>query len=491
MIDIVNFINGRHVKATSGDRLFSINPSTEERIAQFNVSSSTDVDSAVYAARIAYEQGSWPRLTVEERASYLHMIADVLEDNLSLFAQYECEDTGFLSKMCLHGHLPRAVEHFRFFAEEGKRFFGSAIPIGNSYINFTHNVPVGVVAIMTPWNGPLSVSSINLAAALIAGNTVVLKPSELAPITVSLLGQIIAEIGLPEGVVNIVHGAGQPTGEALIRHADIDLLCFVGGTQVGKDVLRYSSGTLRRSLLELGGKSPTVVLADADIDAALDGALVSAFSSNGQVCTAGSRIIVDKTIAKTFSCQFIERTQNIRVGDPFDGTSEIGPMISASHRENILKAITQAQQEGASLCAGGIVPMDCYRGFYIEPAVLTGVHPQSSLATQEIFGPVVAIFIAENEEHALSLANDSKFGLAGTVWSTSDSKALSFARKMQAGNIGINTPYIRDIRCPFGGFKQSGIGTVGGYWSLEQYTQTQTLCLPLNSYTLPRYGALK
>ncbi|AUH02241.1 5-carboxymethyl-2-hydroxymuconate semialdehyde dehydrogenase [Prodigiosinella confusarubida] len=348
MIEIVNFINGRHIRATGEGNLFSVNPATEERIAHVNISSPVDVDTAVQAARAAYTQGPWPRMAVEERAAYLHMIADVLEDNLVLFAQHECEDTGFLSKMCLHGHLPRAIEHFHFFAEEGKRFFGDAIPVGDAYINFTHHAPLGVVAIMTPWNGPLAVSSINLAAALIAGNTVVLKPSELAPITVSLLGQIFEEVGLPEGVVNLVHGAGQPTGQALIQHPGIDLLCFIGGTQVGKEVLRYSANTVRRSLLELGGKSPTVVLADADIDAALDGALVSAFSSNGQVCTAGSRIIVEQPIAEAFSRRFIERTQHIRVGDPFDETSEIGPMISAVHRERMLEAIAQAQQAGAS-----------------------------------------------------------------------------------------------------------------------------------------------
>ncbi|WBF47137.1 aldehyde dehydrogenase family protein [Serratia rubidaea] len=488
MIEIVNFINGEHVRGAESEGLFSLNPATEERIAHVTVSSPADVDAAVQAARAAYDSGPWPRLSVEERAYYLHAIADALEDNLALFAQYECEDTGFLAKMCRDGHLPRAVEHFRFFAEEGKRFFGSAIPVGDAYFNLTHPVPLGVAAIITPWNGPLAVSSINLAAALIAGNCVVLKPSEMAPVTISLLGQIFAEIGLPPGVVNIVQGAGSPTGQALIRHPDIDLVCFIGGTQVGKAVLRHAADTVRRSLLELGGKSPTVVLADADLDAALDGALVSAFSSNGQVCTAGSRIIVERAIAEEFSRRFIERTRQIRVGDPFDARSEIGPMISAGHREQMLRAIDEAQRQGARLRTGGAIPAWCERGFYIEPAVFTDVHPQSDLARQEIFGPVIGMFTAEDEADALRLANDTCFGLAGSVWSRDQSRALAFAKKMQAGNVGVNTPYIRDIRCPFGGFKQSGIGAVGGRWSLEHYTQTQTLCVPLSGYALPKYG---
>ncbi|MNG55543.1 NAD/NADP-dependent betaine aldehyde dehydrogenase [compost metagenome] len=488
MIEIVNFIDGKHVRSTEDGSLFSVNPATEKRIAHINISSPMDVDAAVLAARTAYEQGPWPHMSVEERASYLHMIADALEENLALFAQYECEDTGFLSKMCLYGHLPRAVEHFRFFAEEGKRFFGNAIPVGDAYFNITHPVPLGVVAIMTPWNGPLAVSSINLAAALISGNTVVLKPSELAPITVSLLGQIFEEIDLPAGVVNIIQGAGLPTGQALIQHSDIDLVCFIGGTQVGKEVLRHSANTVRRSILELGGKSPTIVLADADIDAALDGALVSAFSSNGQVCTAGSRIIVERPIAEEFSRKFIERTRNIRIGDPFDDASEIGPMITAAHRAHMLAAIEQAQRQGANLRAGGAIPAHCSQGFYLEPAVFTEVPPQSDLARNEIFGPVIGIFTADDEADALALANDTPFGLAGSVWSRDHSRALSFAKKIQAGNVGINTPFIRDIRCPFGGFKQSGIGAVGGRWSPEQYTQTQTLCVPLNGYALPKYG---
>jgi len=488
MLEVANFINGKHVHSREGADLFSVNPSTENNVARIDIASPADVDAAVRAARAAFASGPWPRLSVEERASYLHQIADALEDNLALFAEQECIDTGFSSKMCRDGHLPRAVEHFNFFAEEGKRFYGSAFPVDDAYINLTNHQPVGVVAIMTPWNGPLAVSSINLAAALITGNTVVLKPSELAPITISMLGQILEEIGLPDGVVNIVHGPGQPTGQALIEHPDIDLVCFIGGTEVGKQVMTCSANTIRRSILELGGKSPTVILEDADIDDALDGALVSAFSSNGQVCTAGSRIIVHRNIAEAFTKRFIERTQQIRVGDPFDEATEIGPMISARHRDSILRAIAKAQQDGAILRTGGRVPKDRPTGFYIEPAVLTNVDSESAMANEEIFGPVIGIFSADDEAHALTLANATRFGLAGSVWSADQSRALAFARKMHAGNIGINTPYIRDIRCPFGGFKQSGIGAVGGRWSMESFSQVQTLCLPINRYPLPSYG---
>ncbi|ECJ3538756.1 aldehyde dehydrogenase family protein [Salmonella enterica] len=488
MLDIVNFINGQHIRTSNQESLWSVNPATEARIATVNISGETDIDRAVQAARCAFEKGPWPQMTIEERASFLHMVADAIEENMAFFARHECEDTGFLAKMCLHGHLPRAVEHFRFFAEEGKRFVGQAVPVGNAYLNITRHVPQGVVAIMTPWNGPLSVSSINLAAALITGNTVVLKPSELAPLTHSFLGQIFQEIGLPPGVVNIVHGAGEPTGQVLIQHPDINMFCFIGGTTVGKAVLHASSQTVRRSLLELGGKSPTVILQDAPLEQAIDGALVSAFSSNGQVCTAGSRIIVEKSIANDFCHDFIERTNNIIIGDPFDENSEMGPMISARHRENILNTIAIAQKEGGILCTGGVIPAGLQKGYYLKPTVFTDVRPESSLARQETFGPVVSIFLADDEDHALSLANDTRFGLAGTVWSRDTARALAFAGKLCAGNIGINTPFIRDLRCPFGGLKESGIGAVGGTWSLAQYTQVQTLCLPVQSYSLPAYG---
>lgn len=488
MLDIVNYIDGEHLRSACGDNLWSINPATEECLASINVSASADINHAVLSAKNAFDNGPWPRMTVDERASYLHAIADVLEENLELFAEYECKDTGFLHKMCLHGHLPRTIEHFRFFAEEGKRFVGQSVPVGSAYLNITRHAPLGVVAVMTPWNGPLSVSSINIAAALIMGNTIVLKPSELAPITVSFLGEIFQKVGLPPGVVNIVQGPGSITGQALIQNPYIDLFCFVGGTGVGKEILRYSGQNVRRSLLELGGKSPTVILKDAPLEQAIDGALISAFSSNGQVCTAGSRIIIDKSMATPFCKEFLERTDNIVVGDPFAEGSEIGPMISSQHREAILQSIKKAANNGATLRVGGVIPTGIPKGYYLKPTVLTDVPPDSELARDEVFGPVVSIHVVDNEAQALALANDTTFGLAGTVWSLDTSRALTFANQLQAGNIGINTPYIRDLRCPFGGFKESGIGATGGNWSLAHYSNVQTLCLPVQGYQFPKYG---
>jgi len=488
MPDIINFIDGKHVQASENQHLWSVNPATENRIASVNISSAVDVEKAVNAAKSAFESGPWPRMTVEERAEFLHLIADAIEENLSLFASRECEDTGFLLKMCEFGHLPRAVEHFRFFAEEGKRFTGQSVPVGNAYINFTRHAPLGVVAIMTPWNGPLSISSINLAAALITGNTVVLKPSELAPVTVSMLGTVFEKIGLPPGVVNIIHGGGEPTGQALIKNKNINMFCFIGGTEVGRQVLSASQINIRRSLLELGGKSPTVILEDACLEDAVNGALVSAFSSNGQVCTAGSRIIVHKSLAQKFCREFEERVDCITVGDPTLPDTEIGPMISREHRDKVLQAVARAKNDGALLRVGGYVPDAQEKGFYFKPAVFTGVHSKSELAQKEIFGPVVCVLTADDEKHALQIANDTRFGLAGSVWSSDISKALRFSNQLNAGNIGINTPYIRDIRCPFGGFNESGIGEVGGQWSLKQYTQAQTICVPVLKYDLHEYG---
>ncbi len=488
MLDIFNFINGKDQPSSDEQYLYSFNPANEAVIAKVNIASKADVDSAVAAARAAYDTGPWPSMSVEQRAYYLHAIADALEANIETFAQYECEDTGFTETMCLHGHLPRAIEHFRYFAEESKRMLGQTFPIEQAYINFTNQVPLGVVAIITPWNGPLAVSSINLAAALACGNTCVLKPSEMAPVTVSLMSQIFAKVGLPEGVINIIHGPAEPTGKALIENNDIDAVCFVGGSVVGKQVLRNSAENLRRCTLELGGKSPTVVLADADIEVALDGALTAALSSNGQVCTSGSRVIVEQPLYDTFVERFVERVSNVKIGPPTEASTQIGPMISEGHRQGILDTIETAISQGYTLRYGGKIPTHLNQGFYLEPAIFVDVDNSSELAQEEIFGPVICLIKADDAEHAVALANQTKYGLAASIYSASQAKALAYAKQIRAGNVGVNTPFIRDIRCPFGGFKQSGLGAVGGQWSLSQYTNTQTLSIPLNGYDLPRYG---
>jgi acyl-CoA reductase-like NAD-dependent aldehyde dehydrogenase len=488
MYNLTHYIDGKKCYEEEGEFFFSINPATEEKIAKIPVASKNTVNQAVMAARNAFDHGPWPQMSYGERAGYLHLIADILEENADEFAAIECADTGFTRLMCQNAHLPRSIEHFRYFAEEGKRLSGKSIPLEDAYLNLIHRVPLGVIGIIAPWSAPLAVASNNVAASLICGNTCILKPSELAPLTVSMLAEIFIQADLPPGVINIVNGSGDLTGQALADHADINGICFVGGSQVGRQILTKSANYFRRTTLELGGKSPTIVLSDANLEKAIDGALLSAFSSNGEVCVAGSRIIIEEPLYEKFVDAFVERTKKIKVGDPQAESTEMGPLISEAHLKKVCGFIDRAQQEKAVLACGGVRPANLSLGYYLQPTVFYDVENNMEIAREEIFGPVVSLMKANDIEHAIQMANDTKYGLAATIWSENVSKALGLARKIQAGNVGINTPIIRDIRNPFGGFKESGIGQLGGQWSFEQFTNVQTLNLPISPYDLPRYG---
>ncbi|WP_338847249.1 aldehyde dehydrogenase family protein [Massilia sp. W12] len=488
MLEISHYINGKTYAGNSQQYFHSINPATEEPLAVVQAATEEDVAIAILAAREAFDHGPWKRMTVQERGAYLHAIADAMQARLAELASLESQDTGLVHTLCLYGALPRAIEHFRFFAEEGKRIFGKCVPVGNSYWNVSIPTPLGVIGIVTPWNAPMTVSTINLAAALISGNTCVIKPSEVAPVTTAILGEIFTQVGLPPGVVNIVQGPGQPCGSALIKSKLIDGVCFVGGTDIGKEVLRYSANTVRRTLLELGGKSPTVILADADLEKAVDGAMLSCFSSNGQVCIAGSRIIIEAAAYDQFVESLVHRTNNMKVGAPQNLETEMGPLVSRQHLQHVMGYIERAKQDGVQLACGGVRPPEFDKGFYLRPTVFTGVDNKYAMAQEEIFGPVVCVIKANNAEHAIEIANDTSMGLAGMVWSRDLSKAIHYARQIKAGTVGVNSTVIRDIRSPFGGMKESGIGMIGGEWSIAQYTNWQTICLPIEPYAFPRYG---
>jgi acyl-CoA reductase-like NAD-dependent aldehyde dehydrogenase len=322
MYNLSHYINGKMFNEQ--EYFFSIDPSTEQRIAKVSIASKNTVGQTIKAARNAFDDGPWPRMSYKERGEYLHAIADILEKKSHELATVECLDTGFTQTMCEYAHLPRTIEHFRYFAEEGKRLEGKSITLDNAYINLIHRMPLGVIGIITPWNGPLLVSSSNIAAALICGNTCIVKPSELAPITVSLLAEIFMEIDLPPGVVNIINGPGELTGNALSESSGIDGICFIGGTSVGQQIFTNSAHYIRRTTLELGGKSPTLILKDADLEKAVDGALLSAFSSNGEVCIAGSRIIVESTLYNKFVEKFVDRTKRLKLGFPSMGIRKWG-----------------------------------------------------------------------------------------------------------------------------------------------------------------------
>lgn len=486
--DIHNFIDGRTEAAADLGYCVSVNPATEEPLARAAIASVQGVDSAVRAARRAHEQGGWRAMSVDTRAAYLHAIADWIEDRSADLARIECQDSGMTLKMCGEGHLPRTVAHFRYFAEEAKRQVGENAPLGSHYITLVDRVPLGVVAILAPWNSPLAVASINLAAALALGNCCIVKPSEQTPVTTSILSQAAKAVDLPPGVLNIVYGPPDPTGNAIVEHPDIDGICFVGGTETGKQIIARSARHIKRVTLELGGKSPTIILADADIDAALDGALLSVFSSNGEVCTAGSRIIVEAPLYRQFLDAFARRTRAIRVGDPLCPDTEMGPLISAAHWQRVQQCIVKGQEEGARHVCGGERPAGCETGYFMRPAVFADVDNRMAIAREEIFGPVACVLKAASAEQAVQMANDTPYGLAATIWSGDSARAMALSRQLRAGCVAVNTPLIRDIRMPFGGMKQSGLGRIGGRWSLEQFSEARTLCLPLEPLALPRYG---
>jgi len=480
-----SFVDGQTATPKVVRTIPVINPATAQPIARLELADEALVDHAVSAARRA--AAPWRALRATERSAYLYALADALEDNAETLARLESADTGMTLKMTLEGHLPRAVAHLRWYAAEAERMTGECVRGEAGFLHLVERVPLGVIAIITPWNAPLAVASLSLAAALAAGNTCVIKASEQAPLTLSVLAEIIRQLGLPNGVCNIVQGDAA-AGRALVAHDGVNGICFVGGVETGRDVYARAAEHNKRLILELGGKSPTIVLADADLERAVDGALLAVFASNGEVCTAGSRIIVEQAIYADFIDAFIERTRRIRVGPPEDPQTEIGPLISDKHRLHVERAIANACMDQGVLACGGKRPSDLGEGFYLQPAVVTRVEPSMQLAQNEVFGPVAAILKASDAQHAMGIAQRTRYGLAATLWSRDISRALRLAHDLDAGTIAINSPVIRDLRAPFGGMKASGLGRVGGRAGLEQLTELRTTVVPLQGLDLPRFG---
>jgi 5-carboxymethyl-2-hydroxymuconic-semialdehyde dehydrogenase len=485
------YIDGQFVSSLSGQTFATINPTTEETITQVALAQTEDVDRAVKAARRAFDEGPWPRMRTEDRARRILKIADLLESRAPSLAELETLDTGIPISLTRTRHLSRAVANFRYFGEEAKRIMGEAIPMDDAYLNIILREPIGVAGLITPWNVPLGLASMKTAAALACGNTCILKPAEQTPLTAAALCEIAQEADLPPGVLNVIQGPGNPTGQSLVSHPGVDLIAFTGGTATGRRIMESAAGGVKRLGCELGGKSANIIYADADFAAAVDGALLGIFSNNGESCLAGSRILVERPIYPRFVEQFVARANHIRVGDPFSPDTEMGPLVTRVHYHRVNEYIQTGVNEGAVLQCGGNRPDDLTKGYFIRPAVFVDVSNRMRIAQEEIFGPVAVVMPFDGDDEAVQIANDTSYGLAGYVWSQNGSCAMNTARRLRAGTVWINTPMVRDIRAPFGGYKESGFGRDGGKHSIDFFTEVKTMCLALNPPPFTKLGSME
>jgi acyl-CoA reductase-like NAD-dependent aldehyde dehydrogenase len=475
------FINGEYIEAASGKTFKTYNPATGEVLAEVAEAGAEDIDRAVKAARKAYESDAWRKLSPSKRAQLLWKVADLMERNAEELALLETLDNGRLLKISKAADIPLAADHFRYFAGWATKLEGNTIPVGiPNMFTYTLREPVGVVGQIIPWNFPLQMAAWKLAPALACGNTVVLKPAEQTPLTALYLGQLFKEAGFPDGVVNIVPGFGETAGATLAAHPGVDKVAFTGSTAVGRKIVEASAGNLKRITLELGGKSPNIVLPDADIKAAIRGSMNAIFFNQGQVCTAGSRLFVQKSVYDEVVSGMADLANKMRLGSGLDPASEMGPLISQEQLEVVTRYIEAGKHEGATLLAGGErAAGDLSNGYFVKPTVFTDVADTATVAREEIFGPVVVALPFEDVEDLAARANNSIYGLAAGIWTNNLKAAHKLAAALQAGVIWVNTYNAFDAAAPFGGYKQSGYGREMGHAVLEEYTSVKTVWVNL------------
>jgi aldehyde dehydrogenase (NAD+) len=474
------FIGGAWRPPVSGETYQTINPATEEPSATVAKGDERDVDLAVAAARRAFDGGPWPRMTAAERGRIVWKLGDLITQNLDEMARLESLTTGKTMFDSGKVEIPFAAEVFRYYAGWATKIHGETLQIRENAFTFTLRQPVGVVGAIVPWNFPFLLSSWKIAPALAAGNTVVLKPASLTPLTALKFAELCAEAGLPEGVFNVVTGPGGRAGMALVRDGRVDKIAFTGSTAVGKEIMREGAGTLKRLSLELGGKSPNIVFADADMDAAVKGALTGIFYNKGEVCAAGSRLFVEEKIHDALMAQLTEKVKGLKVGDPMDRSTRMGPVVSRQQMETVLGYIEAGKREGARLVAGGgRANVGGGKGYFVEPTVFDGVTNTMKIAREEIFGPVLSVIPFKSIEDGLAQGNDTSYGLAAAVWTRDVAKALKAARAIRAGTVWVNAYNLFDAALPFGGFKESGFGREMGSVGLDHYTEVKTVWVDL------------
>ncbi len=483
-----NIING---KIVAGDHTLAVyDPSMNKQISTLYEADATIVDRAVTAAKSSFEGGHWRLKKIEERQIILRRVAERVSELAPELASLESLNTGIPRAHLLAGQIARVALNFRFFADFIGQSSGEVYTQNTDYLTFVRRDPVGVAALIGPWNAPLALTTMKLAAALAFGNSCVVKASELTPLSILKLMPILHEAGIPEGVVNIVNGRGAVTGAALCQHRDINRISFTGGTATGRQILSLAADNLTPVTMELGGKSANIIFETADIERAVDGALLGIFSNNGQQCLAGSRILVQKSIAEPFIDALVRRTNNIRVGDPFDPATEIGALGSRAHRDKVLAYTDIGKAAGGQLLTGGTSISELEPGAYMRPTLMQVSDNNNRLCQEEIFGPFGVIQSFETKQQAWQIANDTRFGLVSYVWSEDLATIMEAQRMLQSGLVWVNTPMVRELRAPFGGVKDSGIGREGGQACEQFYTEEKTVTIPQTKLPLSQLGKL-
>jgi acyl-CoA reductase-like NAD-dependent aldehyde dehydrogenase len=474
------FINGEWRDASGGRTIDVVNPATEEVIATVPSAEKADLDAAVDAARAAFT-GAWAKLSARERGRLIWKLGERILERADEIARLETLHNGkpiFESRQI---EIPAAAECFQYYAGWADKIVGDTIPTKNNAFTYTLREPLGVIAAIVPWNFPLLLTAWKVAPALACGNTVIIKPASQTPLTALALAECAQEVGIPAGVINVITGPGSKVGQMIVEHPGIDKVAFTGDTSTGRQIMRGSADTLKKITLELGGKSPNIVLPDADLEAAVRGATTGIFYGKGEVCAAGSRLLVDTSIKSEFIDKVAARAKKMAPGDPMDPKTRLGAISSKGQLENDLRYIEVAKKEGATLVAGGArADIGTGKGYFLQPTVFADVTPQMTIAREEIFGPVLAAIEFADLDEAIARANDSSYGLAAAVWTKDVKKAHYVARKLQAGTVWVNTYNLYDTALPFGGYKQSGFGREMGAAALEYYTQVKSVWIDLN-----------
>ena len=480
MKKILNYINGELIEATSSKWLDNYNPSKGEIYSHIPDSDASDLELAYKAANNAFPV--WSKTSKEERSQIMLKISSLIEENLDALALAESIDNGKPVKLAKTVDIPRAASNMHFFATGILHYGSESQQYNDIAINYTLRKPIGVVGCISPWNLPLYLFTWKIAPALATGNTVIAKPSEITPMTAYLFSEICIKAGLPKGVLNIVHGLGHKVGAAMSEHPGVKAISFTGGTITGKIIAKTAAPMFKKLSLELGGKNPNIIFADCNFEKALKTTLLSSFANQGQICLCGSRIFVEKPIYEKFKAAFVEATKKLKVGDPNDSNTNLGAIVSKDHLEKILSYVSLAKEEGGKVLTGGSklsIEGNYSGGYFMEPTIIEGLEFDCRTNQEEIFGPVVTIMPFETEEEVLKYANSTIYGLSSTVWTESTTKAQRFAQELEAGIVWINCWLVRDLRTPFGGVKNSGVGREGGFNAFNFFTEPTNVCLKL------------